>query len=333
LARYEYLGTVSNMAGLTLTTPVPARLDWAYQPGDARIAALYQRAKAAQWSVEQIDWAQPVPFGEALPDDSAFAMSAFAASPLARRGRPLWDTFRWELQSWMVSQFLHGEQAALVVAGRLIEAVPDLDSKFYAASQAADEARHAEVFTRYLGEKVPEPYPISAPLHEMLVSILGDTRWDVTALGMQIMVEALAMAAFRLADDTFHDGLVKQICRLVARDEARHVSFGVLSLSGLYQQMTAAERAEREDLVLGAASLIRRRFLLDDVWERLDVDRAAGTGFAAGNALMIAYRQAIFSRVGAALDRIGLLTPRVRDGLAGLGLLGFSMGRVARRAR
>ncbi|HEU4425445.1 MAG TPA: ferritin-like domain-containing protein [Pilimelia sp.] len=320
------------MAGLTLDSEVRIRLDWEYESGGTRVAALYERAKLAQWNAADVDWGAEVPYGQPLPDDSAFAMSAFEASPMARYGRPMWDTFRWELQAWLVSQFLHGEQAALVVAGRLIEAVPDLDSKFYAASQAGDEARHVEVFSRYLREKIPQPYPVSDPLREMLLDFLGDTRWDVTALGMQIMVEALAMAAFRLADTTFHDDLIKRIARLVARDEARHVSFGVMSLSGIYDQMTAAERAEREDLVLDSASLIRRRFLLDDIWTRLGVDRAAGAEFAAANELMIRYRQAIFSRVGAALDQIGLLTPRVRRGLDALDLLGLSMARVAGRA-
>jgi hypothetical protein len=202
--------------------------------------------------------------------------------------------------------------------------VPDLDSKYYAASQAVDEARHVEVFSRYLRENVPQPYPITAPLAELLEDLLSDSRWDITALGMQIVVEALAMAAFRLANTTFHDDLICQITRLVARDEARHVSFGVLSLEGIYREMTATELADREEMVLDSASLMRRRFLLEDVWERMEVDRDEGVGFASHNELMIKYRQAIFAKVVAALGNIGLLTDRVRDGLDKLDLLGFA---------
>jgi hypothetical protein len=312
------------MTGMTVRAVVDANLTWDYRGTGERVRSLYERATQSQWRASDVDWRTEVPFGAPLPDDSAFAMSAFRASPLARHGRRMWDTFRWELQSWMVSQFLHGEQAALVVAGRLVEAVPDVESKLYAASQAVDEARHVDVFSRYLAEKVAEPYPISEPLRLMLTDILADSRWDVTALGMQIMVEALAMAAFRLADSTFHDDLIRQISRLVARDEARHVSFGVLALGGLYEQMTSAERAEREELVLESASLIRQRFLLDDIWRRLEVSRVEGTTFAADNELMVMYRQAIFSRVGHALGQIGLMTERVRTGLDGLGLLGFA---------
>jgi hypothetical protein len=315
------------MGEMLVQSVVDTRLGWAYDPTESRTRTLYERAKEGQWKVEDIDWALDVPFGGPLPDDSAFAMSAFAASPLAARGRPAWDEFRWELQSWMVSQFLHGEQAAMIVSARLVEIMPDLESKFYATTQAVDEARHVEVFSRYLREKVPEPYPICEPLRLMLHSILSDSRWDVIALGMQIMVEALAMAAFRLADNTFHDDLIKSITTLVGRDEARHVSFGVLSLSGLYDQMTSAEQSEREELVLESASLIRRRFLLEDIWERMDVDRDSGVDFAAGNDLMVAYRQTIFSRVARSLGQIGMLTPRVTEGLRQLDLLRFSEGK------
>lgn len=309
------------MSRLTVSASVDAHLDWDYRPTSCRIRSLYDHAVRTQWSVGDVDWTLPVPYGAPLPDDSAFAMSAFLSSPLAPRGRPMWDTFRWELQAWMVSQFLHGEQAAMVVAGRLVGSVADLDSKLFAASQAADEARHVEVFSRYLREKVPSSYPVSLPLRLMLDDILAESRWDVTALGMQIMVEALAMAAFRLAASTFHDDLIKDLTRRVGRDEARHVSFGVVSLDDLYRQLTSAERAEREELVLDAANLIRRRFLLEDIWERLDVDQRAGVEFAATDPLMVRYRQAIFSRVCRALRQVGLLTDRVRLGLAGLDLL------------
>ncbi|MEU1885913.1 ferritin-like domain-containing protein [Micromonospora sp. WMMD987] len=315
------------MSELVVRSTQDARLNWDYEPSDTRTASLYQRAKQAQWSVDEIDWQLDVPFGAPLPDDSTFAMAGFAASPLAPRGRLAWDEFRWELQAWMVSQFLHGEQAAMVVAARLVEIVSGLDSKLYAATQAVDEARHVEVFSRYLREKIQRPYPISEPLELLLTDILEDNRWDVISLGMQIMVEALAMAAFRLAHSTFHDPLIKQITGLVARDEARHVSFGVLTLRGLYDEMTSRERTEREELVLESAALIRRRFLLGDIWERMEIPMTEGLDFAARNELMVAYRQAIFSRVGRALDQIGLMTPRVRDGLVRLDLIQFVEGR------
>jgi hypothetical protein len=316
------------MTPFAVTTPVEAVLTWDYDSTSPPLRSLYERAKHGQWNATtDLDWSTPVEFGGRLPQDSGFAVASFHSSPLARRGPEAWDAFRWELQSWMVSQFLHGEQGALVVAGRLVQVLPDLDSKFYAASQVVDEARHVEAFSRYLREKVPRPYAIAGSLRELLSDVLSDNRWDVTALGMQIMVEALAMAAFRLAGSTFHDDLIREITRLVARDEARHVSFGVLSLEGLYPELTAAERGDREELVLESAALIRRRFLLEDIWERLDVDRAEGMAYAAADPLMVAYRQAIFTKVVSALGKIGLLTTRVRDGLVALDLIGFASDR------
>lgn len=307
---------------MTVRNTVDARLSFRYEPRSPRVVSLYERAKRAQWNATtDVDWTYEVPYGMPLPDDSGYGMAAFRDSPLAARGRPMWDAFRWELQRWMVSQFLHGEQGALVAAGRLVEVVPDVESKAYAASQAADEARHVEVFARYVRDKLPGGYPVSAALAELLADILSDARWDMTTLGMQIMVEALAMAAFRLADRTFHDDLIKEITRLVARDEARHVSFGVLSLGDIYRQLSRAELADREDLVLEAAHLTRSRFLLEDIWERLDVPRSAGIAFAARHELMVRYRQLVFARVVVALRDIGLLTDRVRAGLARLDLL------------
>jgi hypothetical protein len=322
------------MPDVTVRAPVPATLSWRYEATHPRVTALYERAKQGQWNASiDIDWSIAVPFGEALPDDSAEAMASFESSPLAGRGRPAWDEFRWELQAWMVSQFLHGEQGALVVAGRLVEAVPDVDSKVFAASQAADEARHVEVFARYVRQNLPAGYPICAPLESLVCDILSDRRWDITALGMQIIIEALAMAAFRLADRTFHDDLIKSIARLVARDEARHISFGVLSLGGLYRELSRAELADREDLVLEAAHLTRRRFLLEDVWERLGVPRADGVAFAARDELIGTYLRLIFAKVISALAGIGLLTQRIHTGLTGLGLLASGCPGSSPRAR
>lgn len=305
----------------TVTASVGATLNWQYTDGSSRLHALYDKAKRSQWDVaSDVDWTLDVPFGEPLAT-SAESLLSFHRSPLADRGCRANDRFRWELQSWMVAQFLHGEQAALVVAGRLVETLPDIDAKLCAASQAVDEARHVEAFSRYAREKLPDLYPVSPSLAALMRDVLADSRWDITTLGMQILVEALAMAAFRLANWTLHDDLIKRITSLVAGDEARHVSFGVLSLSDLYRELPAAELAEREDLVLEAAFLTRRRFLLAEVWERLDVPAETGAAFAVTEPTMIRYRQMLFAKIVGVLRNIGLLTDRVRGGLAELDLL------------
>lgn len=313
------------MEDMVVPASYDAVLSFDYAVRSQRIEELYQRAKLAQWNAAvDIDWSVQVHFGSPLPAGSEFALHAFDESPLGRYGRPMWDRFRWEFQSWIISQFLHGEQGALVATARLAERLPDIAAKSFAASQVGDEARHVEAFSRYVAQCLPDPYPISGPLAELIRDILVDSRWDVTAVGMQIIIEGLALASLRLTDASFHDPLIKQIGRLVARDEARHVSFGVLALGGVYAQMTAAERAERETFVLDAAELMRRRFELADVWDRLGVDAETGSEFALRNDLMIRYRRAIFGKVVASLVHIGLMSPRVRDGLDSMGLLGFA---------
>lgn len=163
--------------------------------------------------------------------------------------------------------------------------------------------------------------PLSAPLAGLLTDVLTDSRWDMTMLGTQIMVEALALGAFRMADRTFADPLIRDIIRRVARDEARHVSFGVLSLTEYVAALTSHERAEREELAIEAARSTSRRFLLGDVWERLGVDPVAGREFARTSPMMTAYRRAVFGKVVTSLGQVGLLTPRVRAGLVALGLV------------
>jgi rubrerythrin len=310
------------MADLVVPSHLNSVLDWDYDSEKPAWIGLYEKGKKSQWNAStDIDWTIPVDYGSALPDDSVLGVEAFRQSPLLARGRPSWDEFRWEFQAFMVSQFLHGEQGALITTARLVEELPDLDAKFYAASQVADEARHVEAFRRYL-RLIPAPYQITGPLASLLSDLLSDKRWDITALGMQIMVEALAMAAFRMANTTFNDPLIKKITELVARDEARHVAFGISCLGGLYDEMTDGERAEREDFVLSVADTLRQRFMLEDIWQRMDVPRNEGARFVTENETMRAYRRAVFTKVVSSVRQIGLLTGTVRDGLIKLDLLG-----------
>ena len=138
------------------------------------------------------------------------------------------------LSSWLFSQFLHGEQGALTVAARIVESVPDMDSKFYAATQAMDEARHVELYSRFLREKIGLYYPINDDLAKLLADALSDSRWDLPYLGMQVLIEGLALAAFGVHRDMAANPLVKQLLAYVMQDEARHVAFGRLALRDYY---------------------------------------------------------------------------------------------------
>ena len=281
----------------------------------SRLVALHNKAKWQQWNENDLDWTIPSAFGSPLPEDSPFALAAFHNSSLSHYGRELWDLFRWEFQSWMITQFLSGEHAALLSATRLLEKIPNEDAKPFLASQIADEARHVTVFARYMKEKIPVPYPLSSSFVTILRDALNESRWDFAVLGMQIVVEGVALAAFRLGSKTFHDDLIKQICRLAAKDEARHVSFGLFSLDGFYKTLTQSELKQREDFVLEALGCLERSFMLCEIWERLGINKADGSSFMKGSSLTQEYKQAISMKVQSCLDRLGLMTPGIRSRL------------------
>jgi hypothetical protein len=331
------VGTDGNATPVTaFATELKTQMTWQYAPRNARILALYEQGKRSQWNASSdVDWSIEVDWGAPL-DTSGHARIDFERSPLSRYSGDIWRAFQWEFQSWMISQFLHGEQGALLACVRLAETLPDVETKLYSVNQAADEARHVEVFSRYLTEHVPAPYPVADALQSLLLDILSDSRWDVVTLGMQVILEGVAMGAFQLANSTFHDSLIKHITKLVVRDEARHVSFGTMALKDVYGEMSATERREREEFALDAAELIRRRFLLEEIWQRLEINRSDGVEFARSSPVMVGFRQAIFARVVGTLNRIDLLSNFLVSGFDALNLIGgvgrVAMGQSGRRA-
>jgi hypothetical protein len=249
-----------------------ARLDltynWGYQKTRQDLRDLYKKAQRSQWQPDlTLPWNTNVDLGYRYFPDEMFPLY----------GTPLFEkldeegktTLSREMFSWVLSQFLHGEQGAMLAATQLVASVPDMDSKYYASTQVFDEGRHVEVYDRYLHEKIGFSYPISPYLKKLLDLILTDSRWDMKLLGMQIMVEGLALAAFGMMRAQTTEPLLKKLTHYVMLDEARHVAYGVLSLKDYYNDVAEAERDEREDFVYEAAVLMRDRFLYDQVWEKM----------------------------------------------------------------
>jgi hypothetical protein len=229
------------------------------------------------------------------------------------------------MNAFMLSQFLHGEQGALVATAKIVQGVPSAEAKFYAANQVADEARHVEVYHRYLTEKLGLSFEIVPSLNRLLDDIIRDPRWDITFLGMQILVEGLALAAFgvtrmQMADEP----LIQDLIGRVMADESRHVAFGVLSLADLYtKEMSASELAVREEFVIEATIQLRDRLRPTPVFERLGWDTEVWTAWSDTTPFMRGFRQMMFSKIVPNLRRLGLLTPRVREAYAKLDLLQF----------
>ena len=293
-----------------------ALFTWDYAKGARpQLERLYEKAKTSQWNAQtDLDWSIEVDPYEAF---SVFSESNFTPEfepdksrrlPTDSWGEAEWREFSLESFKWRMSQFLHGEQGALLCTAKIVETVPWIDAKYYAATQVVDEARHVEVFGQYIETKLGDSYPINVHLKMLLDDIINDSRWDMTYLGMQIMVEGLALAAFGFMHQLTPEPLLKQLLRYVMADEARHVAFGVLSLQEFYSELTVAELRERQEFAFEAAVRMRDRFLSQEVWERLGVPvRPMVENFLSLPAEQKPFQNILFSKIVPNCKKLGLL--------------------------
>jgi hypothetical protein len=205
-----------------------------------------------------------------------------------------------------------------------VQTVPDLDAKFYAATQVMDEARHVEAYSRLLHDKFELAYPITHGLKSLLESGLSDSRWDMTYLTMQILIEGLALAAFQRIRDQSKNPLAAAVNAYVMQDEARHVAFGRLALRDYYPQLTQAERDEREEFVVEACWHMRDRFNQLEVWQRLGLPVEDCLRLVDQSETMQLFRSRIFSRIVPTVRDIGLWGERVQDAFRAMGAIEFA---------
>ena len=297
---------------------------WEYQDGRDSLLKLYAKGKARQWDADtRIDWSQDLDpeNPEQLPDESIplFGSPVFERLTAAERA-----TLRRHFQSWQLSQFLHGEQGALICTAKIVQQVPSIDAKFYAATQVVDEARHVEAYSRLLHEKFELAYPITPTLKRLLDDVLSDSRWDMTYLGMQVLIEGLALAAFAQIRDQSQNPLAGAVNAYVMQDEARHVAFGRFALRDYYPTLTQAERDEREEFAVEACYLMRDRFQAEEVWETLGLPVDECAAYMLESGFMQDYRSALFSRIVPVIKDIGLWGPKIRKGYEQMGILGYA---------
>ncbi len=308
------------------TWDVPAtgftRFNWEYDNGRTRLLDLYQRGKDKQWdATKRIDWELPVDPTNIMDQSEEFS-PIYGSRQWDKLNQAERDELGLHLSSWLFSQFLHGEQGALTVAARIVETVPDMDSKFYAATQVMDEARHVELYAKFLKEKVGVYYPINDDLSTLLSEALSDGRWDYPYLGMQVLIEGLALAAFGVHRDMSNNPLVTQLLAYVMQDEARHVAFGRLALREYYAELTDKERAEREEFLIEGCYLMNNRFRAQEVWEQLNFDVDECMEFTDKSPVQQAFRSLLFTRIVPCVRDIGLWGPKVKHAFADLGVLG-----------
>ncbi|MFW5925720.1 MAG: ferritin-like domain-containing protein [Myxococcota bacterium] len=304
---------------------VNAVFDWQYALEQKKLLNLYEKGKNLQWNASDLDWSIDVDIERMSHDTDAAAFINDVLKPPRTLSKEEGVVYRVHSNAFMLSQFLHGEQGALMAAAKIVQTVPSEEAKFYAANQVADEARHVEVYHRYLTEKLGVSYGLHPSLGQLLDDIITDERWDVTYLGMQIMVEGLALAAFGLLRmTTQNEPLIQDITKRIMADEARHVAFGVMSLQDLYTgEMSAQELKDREGFVIEATRLLHDRLIATPVFERLGWDDPAWIEWNRNNPMNVGFRQMMFSKIVPNLRRLGLLTPEVRKAFADLDLLRF----------
>ncbi|MFF4601468.1 ferritin-like domain-containing protein [Streptomyces sp. NPDC001339] len=301
-----------------------ARFNWEYDEGRERLLALYQKGKDKQWDANlRIDWDLEVDPQDPLgtPDESVSLYGTKYWPKLTEKDR---GDLRRHYTAWQFSQFLHGEQGAMVCAARIVESAPDLDAKFYSATQTMDEARHAEIYSRFLQEKIGMLYPIDDNLRSLLADTLADSRWDMPYLGMQVLIEGLALAAFGMIRDTTTKPLPRQILAYVMQDEARHVAFGRMALRDYYKQLTDAELREREEFVIEGCYLMRDRLRGLEVLENFGIPRQEAAEYTERSEFLHLFRKLLFSRIVPCVKDIGLWGERLQRAYVDMGV--FELG-------
>ncbi len=296
---------------------------WDYRTARPELRTLYEKSKDLTWNARtDLAWDTDVdPESQLVPD----AFNPLFGTDIWKRLDPQREIpiLRRHVASYLLSNFLHGEQGALLATSQIVESAPTIDAKLFAAAQVFDEARHVEAYHRYLSEKVELVYPPSVHLKTLLDSILGDSRWDFKFLGMQILIEGVALGAFGVIHQTAQEPLIKQITHKIMQDEARHVAFGVMSLRGYYSEMDGAELRDREDFVIESSKLLRDRFLAQEVWGTIGLPQAECEAAAERSVMMQMFRRLLFSKIVPNVKRLGLLTPRVRRGFEELDVLEY----------
>jgi hypothetical protein len=305
-----------------ITDHAPRMYTWNYERDRDRLVALYEKAMSSQWnSVTDLDWSTDVDPERLAHESSEQSVvvqvtrvaAGLPGSPFASWGDKEFTELGIESLKAQLSQFMHGEQGAMMVAAKITETVPWIDAKYYAATQTMDEARHTEVFAKYLHTKLGDAYPMNAPLEAQITALVEDSRWDIAYLGMQIVIESLALAAFGSLLRWTEEPLLRKLLRYVLADEARHVAFGVLSLSEYYEHLSSAELRDRQEFLAENTIRNRTRSTTPEIWERMGLSAEVAMPYlseaaaAVDKSVFTSFNDAFFSKLVPNVRKLGLL--------------------------
>ncbi len=300
-----------------ITISMPPRED-----GIASLADLYDKATHSQWRADDLDWSPE--FDPDNPLDMHDGTIPLSATPLwGRLGEADKALLRRRLQAWHLSQILHGERASMLCASKIMLSSDDPAEKRCAAVQASDEARHVDVYSRLLGKVGPE-VDISPSLNRLLFSVLHDNDPGITSLGMQIMIEGIALAFFKNLQAYSNNPLAREVIGLVIRDEARHFAAGQMGLARIHSQLTGAELRLRESYVIEACSLLDDYLFADELWEPLGMKKSECVELTRASPVSRSMHRSLFRNVVPAIRSIGLLGDYTRSALDRMGVLGYA---------
>ena len=307
-------------------TPLTGTYNWDYTVQDNRIKKLYELGKKLNWNVEvDVDWSPE--YKGMDPEEFEFENTQWDKHPVFNKmDKETKLEFLTDLNSWALSQFLHGEQGALLVASQLASCAPTFNAKLYAASQTFDEARHVEAFNKYLQTRIQRTWPIGRALKGLLDKILTDPRWDLKFIGMQVVIEGLALAAFNASKNATKDPVLYQMLDYIIRDEARHVTFGINYLTDYVQTLTQEEQIDRANFALEACTVSRNRLRAYDVWEKYGMDIEFTEEYQKENIFQTQFQDVLFSRIMPNLKKIGLLRDELIPEYEKLGVMGYADG-------
>ena len=301
-----------------------------YDPDQAEMRRLYEQAKRDQWNAAtDIDWDRKLEGdGGLLADDLVDIY-----------GTKFWDKLspdqRVEMNHrvtrWRLSTLVHGEHGAILVCSQIVQNVEGQDAKLFQATQVVDEARHNEVLQRYIDLRLDgQTYPLAGNVRELFDSLLGTSSWYLKTIGLQLVAETFAVSLFRMLAESSKDEVLREVCRRILADEARHMGFGMLSLPAVVAEASERERHEMEDFTVWAlvrtlTGIFPQPAYEDMGFSRADIDeikrlrreRAAGGDETAFRKY---FRRDLHTALVRNLQRIGLLTPRVAPQMESLGI-------------
>lgn len=291
---------------------------------------LYENAKRDQWNAaSDIDWSTPVD-----PEAGIFAdglIDGYGSTLWERLDQPARRRLNLEFSCWRLSQILHGEEGAMLACSQLVDMVPTNDAKFFQSTQVVDEARHTEVISCYLNEKCGgRIYPIADNLRLLFDHLLGEGKWFLKTVGLQLIAETFAVGIFRMLAESAQDPLLRSICMRIVADESRHMGFSVLGLPDVIRGLDSAEMRELEDFTVEACRLVMRGMFPREAFEaagfseeriaevkRIRAEAARTNDYVYFRAL---FKREMYTQVTGNLKKVGLMTPRIGEHLRSLGV-------------